>query len=210
MHQIQHHINQALQNAQAKTENGSTPPTDRGMVYLWEQMTYLFGHKFTSTYGESAVVDGVLTDVAKTWAIALTGITGEQIANGLEACVNKGEAWPPSLPEFVAMCKKQGLNEFGLNHTPQYHHGCYRPIRDRSKLISSDDREKRRIVTKDIIHSAANMLRSKQDDKPKKKIHIPNQDARDYFFMNLLIKDKTERPNIIDRINEIKKGSLEK
>jgi len=29
----------------------------------------------------------------------------EQIRRGLEACVTSGDAWPPSLPEFMAMCK---------------------------------------------------------------------------------------------------------
>lgn len=91
------------------------------MENLWERMTHLYGHKFTSTYGEFATANGVLTDVAQTWASALQGLVGDQLADGLRACIDCGEAWPPSVPEFVGMCKKKSLNDFGLSYTPEYH-----------------------------------------------------------------------------------------
>jgi len=98
--------NQALQNAQATPERSSSAtPSPRLMVNLCERMTHIYGHKFTAWWGESAVNSaGELTDVAQTWMSGLRGISGEQIANGLRACVGSGEVWPPTLPEFRAMC----------------------------------------------------------------------------------------------------------
>ena len=40
-----------------------------------------------------------------TWALGLIDITSEELACGLRACVSSGEAWPPSLPEFRALCR---------------------------------------------------------------------------------------------------------
>lgn len=38
------------------------------------------------------------------WASALAGITGQQLAVGLMAVIASGEKWPPSAPEFRALC----------------------------------------------------------------------------------------------------------
>ena len=74
-------------------------------MHLWERMTHLYGHKFSAVFGERATrPDGSLTDVAHTWAGGLQGITGAQLAAGLRTCIASGDAWPPSLPEFRAMC----------------------------------------------------------------------------------------------------------
>lgn len=98
-------------------------------------MGYIFGHKFSATYGESAVnTDNSLTEAARTWASGLRGLTGEQIANGLRECVDCGESWPPTLPEFVSMCKGKSINEFGLDYVPE----CYRE-KKRERLIESDE-----------------------------------------------------------------------
>lgn len=75
-------------------------------------MSHIYGHRWSAGYGERAVDrDGNLTDVAKTWSSGLSGITGEQVAQGLRACVDRGVSgdtenagWPPSLPEFRALC----------------------------------------------------------------------------------------------------------
>lgn len=101
----------------------------------------MYGHKWTSSMGESAVIGGMLIDVASTWASGLRGVSGNQIAEGLRACMNRSDTWPPSLPEFVALCKGKGANEFGLNYVPE----CYRqPERKRDRLLSNDDRNARR------------------------------------------------------------------
>jgi len=101
---------------------------------LWERLTHIYGHKFASAYGETAFVDAVITETAKTWASGLRGLAGEQIANGLRECINCGESWPPTLPEFVKMCKGKRVNEFGLDYIPE----CYRETK-RERLLESDE-----------------------------------------------------------------------
>lgn len=73
------------------------------MGSLWVLMTDLYGHKWTSSHG--------LSDASGNWGRALAGITHEQIAIGAQACALSGAAWPPSAPEFRAMCTegKSGL-----------------------------------------------------------------------------------------------------
>ena len=105
------------------------------MSNLWERMGYLYGHKFTATYGELAFDGEVLTPAAQTWAYALTGITTEQLSNGLQRCIDSGEAWPPTLPEFVKMCKGKAENEFGLDYTPEY----YRVENNPERVLESDE-----------------------------------------------------------------------
>lgn len=73
-------------------------------------------------HGEAAYQDNHLTEAAKTWASGMSGLTGEQVADGLRECVDCGEAWPPGLPEFVAMCRGKAKNGFGLDYVPE----CYR------------------------------------------------------------------------------------
>lgn len=70
------------------------------MANLWRRMTELYGHKFTSAYGD---------EPNDTWARALSHATGRQIANGLQACFKREDNWPPTLPEFVEMCRPRSL-----------------------------------------------------------------------------------------------------
>ena len=104
------------------------------MTNLWERLTHIYGHKFASAYGESAINGNNLTEAARTWSSGLRGLTGEHIANGLRECIACGESWPPTLPEFVKMCKGETLNGFGLTYTPE----CYRE-RKRERLLESDE-----------------------------------------------------------------------
>lgn len=112
------------------------------MANLWEKMTHLYGHKFTSSFGPSAINEhGGLSDSAQTWASGLSGITGDQLASGLRGCLEREDAWPPTLPEFRGLCLGKGLNEYGLTYTPE----CYRvsPV-SHDKRLSSDERDEMR------------------------------------------------------------------
>lgn len=55
----------------------------------------IYGHKWTSAFG--ARDDG-------TWLTGLRDVAPEQIAVGLEVCRTSIEPWPPTLPQFRAMC----------------------------------------------------------------------------------------------------------
>lgn len=117
----------------------------------------MYGHKFTSAFGESAVVDGELTDVASTWASGLRGVTGEQIAKGLHACCQRDDPWPPTLPEFRNACRGTGKNEFGLDYVPEYHRP--QPIREQARLLSGDERDVRRAAASEKIKAMRDAIK---------------------------------------------------
>lgn len=63
---------------------------------LWLRLTEIYGHKWVSAHGES--------DESGTWLKGLSGLKPAQLSHGLSACMNREEAWPPTLPEFRRMC----------------------------------------------------------------------------------------------------------
>ncbi|QBQ54947.1 hypothetical protein [Nitrosococcus wardiae] len=77
--------------------------TDKLITRLWAKMTQIYGHKWSSSYGDSTD-QGKLTETARTWKKGLRGITGEQIAHGLARCLERDDPWPPTLPEFRVLC----------------------------------------------------------------------------------------------------------
>lgn len=62
-------------------------------------MTELYGHRWTSSFGESA-------DPDHSWATVLAGLNKVQIANGLNALVARGAEfdWPPPAHVFRQLC----------------------------------------------------------------------------------------------------------
>jgi hypothetical protein len=62
-------------------------------------MAGIYGHKWASSYGDDP--DG---RTARMWGKALGDLTPQHLADGVRACVKGADAWPPSLPEFRAMC----------------------------------------------------------------------------------------------------------
>lgn len=74
------------------------PATQRRTI--WVRMAEIYGHKWTSAYGETADDGGA----GETWAKGLAGITPEQLGEGLKACLASADPWPPTLPEFRARC----------------------------------------------------------------------------------------------------------
>lgn len=75
------------------------------MATLWLRMTELYGHKWTSVHGES--------DTSGTWGKVLFGISREQLAAGMQACARSSDPWPPSAPEFRALCEA-GVSSLGI------------------------------------------------------------------------------------------------
>lgn len=68
-------------------------------------MTALYGHAWVSAHGMAATnPDGRLTIDGETWQRSLVGITGPQLAAGLDACITEAGEFPPSAPRFRAMC----------------------------------------------------------------------------------------------------------
>jgi hypothetical protein len=71
------------------------------MDKLWVKMTEMYGHRWTANFGEKAEED-------HTWASVLKGMNGQQIANGLNALVEKADEfdWPPPANVFRQMCQQ--------------------------------------------------------------------------------------------------------
>lgn len=59
-------------------------------------MSSMFGHKWVSSFGEQP--DPIQ-------ARALSGLTWGQMARGLALLNERGDEWPPSLPEFGKLCR---------------------------------------------------------------------------------------------------------
>lgn len=70
------------------------------MARLWEAMAGVYGHKWTATYGLTPA-QGM---AGRAWAAGLRAMSPEQVRRGLDACINRGDEWPPSLPAFKQMC----------------------------------------------------------------------------------------------------------
>lgn len=62
-------------------------------------MAEIFGHRWTSSYGDDAA-----TGAGETWARGLGGLSSAQIGEGLERVLVSAEDWPPTLPEFRRLC----------------------------------------------------------------------------------------------------------
>ena len=62
---------------------------------LWDKMTEIYGHSFTSSYGK--------TDNG-TWKRILSDVSGKEMAAGLSLCVSKGLEWPPNAIKFRNLC----------------------------------------------------------------------------------------------------------
>lgn len=60
-------------------------------------MGSLYGHKWSSAYGDKADPDRV-------WEACMVDLTETQVRHGLRECVNSGLEWPPSAPEFRKLC----------------------------------------------------------------------------------------------------------
>lgn len=79
----------------ASPEPTRTSLSDQHLARLWERMAKIYGHRWTTAYGERD--DG-------TWKQGLVNITAAMIRHGLSRCVKRVEGWPPTLPEFRALC----------------------------------------------------------------------------------------------------------
>lgn len=104
---VPHQANAMLDKAHSQFQTGCEQPlpseTERMpqplLDKLWIKMSEMYGHRWTSNFGVSA-------DMSHSWATVLKGITGKQIANGLNVLVEKGDEfdWPPPANVFRAMC----------------------------------------------------------------------------------------------------------
>jgi hypothetical protein len=82
-------------------------PSDAVMRKLWGRMGAMYGGARWASAASTLPMDpdtGRLTQAADTWASALTGITAEQIGEGLRACLASNDTWVPTPMLFRARC----------------------------------------------------------------------------------------------------------
>jgi len=61
-------------------------------------MAQLYGHRWVSSYGE-------MPDPLGVWRATLRGVSKVEMRKGFSRLVQEAKDWPPSAPEFAAMCK---------------------------------------------------------------------------------------------------------
>ena len=97
------------QNEHSPQNNDSNRIHNRLIARVWTRMAEIYGHKWVSQYGECSDESGNLSSSAKTWAEGLASL-GDQatqmqlISQGFSKIVKSGDEWPPSLPQFLAVC----------------------------------------------------------------------------------------------------------
>ena len=80
-----------------KNEQPGVQQPEKVIERLWNRMTQLYGHKWTSSYGEF--------DQDDTWAMGLADLSLDQIKTGFVSCLDSDEEWPLTLPQFRQLCK---------------------------------------------------------------------------------------------------------
>ena len=74
----------------------SSPASATLMEKLWELMTELYGHKWTSVHG--------MADDSGNWGKVMGGITKVQLAEGVRQWTRAGNKWPPGAVELRELC----------------------------------------------------------------------------------------------------------
>lgn len=87
-------------------ENGQSELERQKIESLWSLMSSMFGHRWTSSYGDEV-------DPDRAWQAALKGMTEAMVKQGLNRVAASGLEWPPSAPEFRAMC----MDGYGTEET---------------------------------------------------------------------------------------------
>jgi hypothetical protein len=66
-------------------------------------MTGIYGHIWTSTYDDEAI---------KIWSATFTrrSLSREDLRRGISKCLDRGDKFPPNLPEFLELCRITGTD----------------------------------------------------------------------------------------------------
>jgi hypothetical protein len=74
-------------------------------------MQEAYGHQFNSQFGE---------EPTETWERLLTGITPDQIRDGLEKLASRKDTWPPNAQEFRSLCLPDKIAPDGHHNSSAY------------------------------------------------------------------------------------------
>lgn len=90
-------------------ENPPTPSTSRPSPDESARLVDLLFARMHSAYGARWLdlwTGADLAIVKADWARALTGVTAEQYRLAIDAMLERGQQFPPSLPEFVSLTRQ--------------------------------------------------------------------------------------------------------
>jgi len=118
------HISEVLKadlSAQS-SESVATPKRqvsdDPVMWRLWQRMTEIYGHRWTSSFGD---------EPNESWCRCFSGVAPEAIGAGLNSLLDREDNWPPTAIEFRNLC---------AGHDDQaWERQCHRIV-DLSSLLS--------------------------------------------------------------------------
>lgn len=123
------HGSTRMLRAEAMTSTANTalaePQPAPVMCRLWHRMGAIYGHRWSSAYGEDATAQG---EAGEVWAKGLAGLTARQIGDGISAAMASADPWPPTLPEFRAMC-------LGIPSFATVAHQITRPAPEQSRFV---------------------------------------------------------------------------
>ena len=127
--------------SEVSQRNAALP--EHWVAALFTKFQVRYGHKWTSA------MQGLEDAAVEEWSTGLGGFTGEQIARGLSEW--QGD-WPPSLPEFKNACIGK-IDESGGDpyYCPTFNGPTLPRITDRSRLLSSDERERSRSAARSLL-----------------------------------------------------------
>lgn len=136
----------AIQSGRLPPQNESRQselPPGHPIWELWSRMSEMFGHTWLRDQGD---------EPNDTWIRGLSGLTAKQFGAGLVACRDSGKAFPPSLPEFRAMCL--GAAD-GFTAADKQAHRIFEPDR---LLVDKTTQEKNRAVALDAVSGLRSMF----------------------------------------------------
>ena len=81
---------------------------DSVMAELWSTLISIYGKKWLDQYGDFIYPhDNKLSPTVNVWAEALSDVDLPRLARALRMCLDRECPFPPTLPEFKAMCARR-------------------------------------------------------------------------------------------------------
>ena len=115
---------------------------------LWPKLTAMYGYKFASQFGETP---------DETWITCLKGITGRQMANGLNECLTRHPEWPPAALQFRSAC----LGIFTDKDGTEINHGgrAYKLFDRKTAITDQTELAKRKKAGRSALDDMLGMLK---------------------------------------------------
>jgi hypothetical protein len=143
----------------------TSPPKPSALPEAWIER--LFG-RFEALYG-AKVADAWkgcdLRNVKVVWAEALGSLSRDELSAGIAGCMTR--EWPPTLPEFVKLCRQPSTNAPGRHPTAN----------EAWALVLSSQDEAETVVWTEQIAEAAGIAQPILDDGDKTGARMAFRDA---------------------------------